>query len=254
MIQVIKIGGNILNDQGALGEFLEIFSANSHDKILIHGGGKEATSLAGELNIETKMIDGRRITDEPMLKVVTMVYGGLINKNLVAKLQALGCNAIGMSGADMNIIPAHKRNHPDIDFGYVGDFKLEDINSDGLLALINMGITPVICALTHDGKGSLLNTNADTMAAGIASALGKVSDSELHLCFEKRGVLEDAEDDSSVIPEMSKIQFDKLKAEGAIHSGMIPKLDNGFQALSEGVKKVIVRHALYPGGTVLINE
>lgn len=253
-IEVIKIGGNILNDDAVLSEFLDQFSSIAEPAILVHGGGKAATSIADALGIETKMIHGRRITDKDMLRVVTMVYGGLVNKNLVAKLQARNCNALGLTGADLNLIPAHKRVHPETDYGFVGDFEIEDINTDKLSMLLNAGVTPVFCALTHDGKGSLLNTNADTMASGIASALSTKHDVHLHLCFEKPGVLSDPDDDSSVITNLSDKNYSMLKEKGAIHSGMIPKLDNGFQALKNGVQSVFIRHALQLTGTTLYHE
>ena len=252
-LQVVKIGGNILNDESTLAEFIDLFVAMEGHKILVHGGGKEASAIAKSLGVETKMIDGRRITDKEMLRVVTMVYGGLMNKSLVAMLQSKRCNALGLTGADLNLIPAHKRNHPTIDYGYVGDFDISEIKAGRLSELIHSGVTPVFCALTHDQKGSLLNTNADTMAAGVASALSKNFEVSLHLCFEKKGVLEDAEDDDSVISNLTLEKYDTLKSAGNIHSGMIPKLDNGFNALSHGVKQVWVRHALEKSGTALIS-
>lgn len=253
-LNVIKIGGNILNDEKTLDQFLDLFSSTDSPQILVHGGGKEATQVAKALNIETTMIDGRRITDAAMLKVVTMVYGGLMNKSLVAKLQSRGCNALGLTGADLNVIPAHKRVHPSIDFGYVGDFEVADINAEILNGLLEQGIVPVFCALTHDGNGSLLNTNADTMAAGIASALAPYFHVHLHLCFEKRGVLSDPENDESVIDELGVTTYTQLKSQGAIHSGMLPKLDNGFQALGAGAATVHIRHALHINGTKLVAD
>ncbi len=254
-IQVLKIGGNIIDDSTALEQFLEDFSHAETPGILVHGGGRKASEISRRLGIQPKMFEGRRITDAASLEVVTMVYGGLINKNIVANLQSKGTNALGLSGADLNIIPATKRKTAEVDYGFVGDIDPAAIGADQLEWLLDKGITPVICALSHDGQGSLLNTNADTMAAGIARALTRKRPTELHLCFEKHGVLSDMNDDNSVIPELGKSQFLKMKAEGLVYEGMIPKLENAFAAAGSGVD-VIIRHALdqKTGTRLHINE
>ena len=256
---VIKIGGNIIDDDAKLALFLKSFAALNEKKILIHGGGKLATKLAAQLNIQQQMIDGRRITDAETLKIVTMVYTGAINKNIVAQLQSEKCNAIGISGADGNAIVAHKRKHATIDFGFVGD--VDSVNTSFLQSLIENNICPIVAPITHDGKGQLLNTNADTIAQEIAKALSKIYHVTLIYSFEKAGVLLDTEKEDSVIPVLTPSKYEELKSTGKIFAGMIPKLDNAFAALKQGVKKVIIGKAenleiLISGksGTSIIHE
>jgi acetylglutamate kinase len=239
-LTLIKIGGNIIDNPTELSQFLSDFSKIEGYKILVHGGGKSATKMAESIGLAPQMIDGRRITDAAMLDVVVMIYAGQINKNIVAQLQAKNTNAMGFSGADGNLIQSDKRNHPTINYGFVGDVK--KVNTNLLETLLSTGIVPVFCAITHDGKGQLLNTNADTIASELAIALSEVFDITLNYCFEKPGVLYDAEDDSSVIENINQELYSKLKAEKAIHSGMIPKLDNCFNSLSKGVQKIKIGH------------
>ncbi len=239
-ISIIKIGGNIIDDPTELKTFLSDFSGLEGNTILVHGGGKSATKLAQSMGLVPQMIDGRRITDAAMLEVVVGVYSGQINKDIVAQLQANGTNAMGFSGADGNLIQSDKRNHPTIDYGFVGDVK--KINTALLETLISSGITPVFCAITHDRKGQLLNTNADTIASELAIALSSVFEVTLTYCFEKPGVLFDAEDDTSVIEKINPDLYAKLKSEQAIHSGMIPKLENCFNSLSKGVQQIRIGH------------
>lgn len=240
-LYVVKIGGNVIDNPEACSRFLEAFSKLSGTKILVHGGGKVATQIAAKLQIETQMVDGRRITDKPMLDVVTMVYGGLVNKNLVAMLQTKGCNAIGLTGADGGIIRSVKRPVKTIDYGFVGD--IEAVNDVQVNALLNSDLVPVIAPLTYSNEGLLLNTNADTMASAMAVAMAKHYDVNLIYCFEKRGVLSDPENDDSVIPSLTPDQYAGYKESGAINKGMIPKLDNAFTALNTGVAKVTICHA-----------
>jgi acetylglutamate kinase len=239
-VTLIKIGGNIIDNPTELKQFLSDFSKIEGYKILVHGGGKSATKMAESIGLAPQMIDGRRITDAAMLDVVVMIYAGQINKNIVAQLQAKNTNAMGFSGADGNLIQSDKRNHPTIDYGFVGDVK--KVNTQLLETLLSNGIVPVFCAITHDGKGQLLNTNADTIASELAIALSEVFDVTLNYCFEKPGVLYDAEDDSSVIENINQELYSQLKTEKAIHSGMIPKLDNCFNSLSKGVQKIKIGH------------
>jgi acetylglutamate kinase len=239
-LYIIKIGGNIIDNPTELSQFLSDFSKMEGNKILVHGGGKSATKMAQSIGLIPQMIDGRRITDQPMLDVVVMIYAGEINKKIVAQLQANNTNAMGFSGADGNLIQSTKRNHPTIDYGFVGD--IQKVNTPLLETLINSGIVPVFCAITHDKNGQLLNTNADTIASELAIAASEVFEVTLYYCFEKAGVLTDAEDDSSVISTINQELYSKLKAEGAIHSGMIPKLDNCFNSLSKGVQKIKIGH------------
>ena len=239
-VTLIKIGGNIIDNPTELKQFLSDFSKIEGYKILVHGGGKSATKMAESIGLVPQMIDGRRITDAAMLDVVVMIYAGQINKNIVAQLQAKNTNAMGFSGADGNLIQSDKRNHPTINYGFVGDVK--KVNTQLLETLLSNGIVPVFCAITHDAKGQLLNTNADTIASELAIALSEVFDVTLNYCFEKPGVLYDAEDDSSVIENINQELYSKLKAEKAIHSGMIPKLDNCFNSLSKGVQKIKIGH------------
>ena len=239
-VTIIKIGGNIIDNPIELSQFLADFSKIEGNKILVHGGGKSATKMAESIGLVPHMIDGRRITDAAMLDVVVMIYAGQINKNIVAQLQANHINAMGFSGADGNLIQSDKRNHPTIDYGFVGDVK--KVNTKLLETLLSNGIIPVFCAITHDGKGQLLNTNADTIASELAIALSGVFEVTLNYCFEKPGVLYDAGDDSSVIEHINQELYSKLKAEKTIHSGMIPKLDNCFNSLSKGVQKIKIGH------------
>jgi acetylglutamate kinase len=240
-LYIIKIGGNIIDDEGKLAAFLDTFAQVSGKKILVHGGGKLATKVADGLGIRQQMIDGRRITDAETLKIVTMVYTGTINKNIVAQLQARGCNAIGLSGADGNSIRAHKRVHPEIDYGYVGD--VDSVDAAFLMGLLMLDKTLVFAPITHDGKGQLLNTNADTIAQELARGLGRSFDVSLVYSFEKSGVLLDAEDDRSVIGRIDPAYYQELKEKKVIFAGMIPKLDNAFAALKSGVQRVIIGKA-----------
>jgi len=237
-IKVIKVGGKILEEEASLLELLDNFAAIEGKKVLVHGGGRLATTIGEKLGIESKYVDGRRITDAETLQVVTMVYGGLANKTVVAQLQARDCNALGLTGADMNVILAEKRPVKTIDYGFVGDVK--SVDGKRLSSLINLDIVPVMAPLTHDKKGNILNTNADTIAAETAKGLSQFYDVSLIYCFEKAGVLMDEHDDDSVIPHITPESYEQLKADKIIHSGMIPKLDNAFDAISQGVKKVII--------------
>jgi len=240
-LSVVKIGGNVIENRRALAAFLNDFAALEGSKIIVHGGGKEATLMAQQLGIPVQMIDGRRVTDAATLDLITMVYGGKINKTIVAQLQALGCNALGFTGADGNSITALKRSPQPVDFGFVGDvFKVETAL---LKVLFQQGITPVFCAITHDGAGQLLNTNADTVAASLAKALATDFEVQLMYCFEKKGVLENVEDNASVLPKINAELYEKLKQENKIHSGMLPKLHNCFDALQQGVKHVFIGDA-----------
>ncbi|WP_298661878.1 acetylglutamate kinase [uncultured Barnesiella sp.] len=240
-LTLIKVGGKIVEEQATLSRLLASFAAIPGRKVLVHGGGRSATAMASRLGIESRMVGGRRITDKVMLEVVTMVYAGLVNKNIVAGLQALGVNALGMTGADMNILLSDKRPVGEVDYGYVGDVRRVD--AAALSALIEMGVVPVIAPLTHDGQGSMLNTNADTMAGETAKALASRYEVSLVYCFEKRGVLRDENDDNSVIAEMTRQQFETYRAEGVVQGGMIPKLENAFDAIRHGVREVIITRA-----------
>ena len=238
---IIKIGGNIIDDEAKLSSFLDKFSAITDHKILVHGGGRLATTVAEAMNIPQQMIDGRRITDADTLKVVTMVYAGTINKNIVASLQAKGCNAMGLTGADGNTILSHKRIHPVTDYGFVGD--VDAVNSSLADLLLQQAISLVFAPLTHDGKGTLLNTNADTIAQELAKGMSSLYDVSLIYCFEKNGVLRNAANDNSVIPAINLSSFMQMKKDGIISDGMIPKLQNAFTALDAGVKSVCIGHA-----------
>jgi acetylglutamate kinase len=238
---IIKIGGNIIDDESKLSLFLRDFAAINANKILIHGGGKLATRLAEQMNAPQQLVDGRRITDAATLKIVTMVYAGYINKTIVAQLQANGCNALGLTGADGNVIRAHKRVHATIDYGFVGD--VDSIDVSLLTTLLRQGLCPVLCPITHDKNGQLLNTNADTIAQEAAKALSALFDIELIYSFEKNGVLLDVDNENSVIKKLTVAHYSELKTEGKIFAGMIPKLDNAFSALKCGVKKVIIGKA-----------
>lgn len=240
-LTLIKVGGKIVEEPDTLQQLLRDFSSIEGHKVLVHGGGRSATKIASQLGIESQMVNGRRITDAEMLKVVTMVYGGLVNKNIVAGLQSLQVNALGLTGADMNIMRSDKRPVKDVDYGFVGDVK--EVNADVLASLIQQGIVPVLAPLTHDKQGHMLNTNADTIAGEAAKALDKYFDVTLMFCFEKKGVLLNEDNDESVIPEIDRASFQKYVAEGIIQGGMIPKLENAFQAIDAGVKEVIITQA-----------
>lgn len=240
-LTIIKVGGKIVEEENSLQQLLEDFTSIPGNKVLVHGGGRSATQMAERLGIESNMVDGRRITDEETLKVVTMVYAGLVNKNIVAKFQSLNVNALGLTGADMNIMLAKKRPVTDIDYGFVGD--MEAVDGKMLSSLIKEDIVPVLAPLTHDGKGHLLNTNADTIAGETAKALANYFNVTLIFCFEKKGVLMNEDDDNSVIPHLNRESFRQYVSEGVIQGGMIPKLQNAFEALSVGVKKVIITKA-----------
>ncbi len=241
---IIKIGGNILDDAQRLQSFLTDFAALAGPKILVHGGGKIASAIGQQLGIAPQLVDGRRITDAATLNLVTMVYGGLVNKQVVAGLQAAGCNALGVTGADGNLIVAHKRPVATIDYGFVGDIAgAASINAVALQALLAQQFTPVFAPLTHDGQGNLLNTNADTIASVLATALAPLYRVKLIYCFEKSGVLQNTADDASVISEINTAKYKKLKSNGTITQGMIPKMDNAFAALSQGVHSVQIGDA-----------
>ena len=240
-LTIIKIGGNVINDELALRQFLADFSKVEGKKILVHGGGKIATEVSSKLGVVTKMHEGRRITTAENLDVVVQIYAGLINKNVVAQLQKEGCNAIGLTGADGNSILAVKRPVKEVDFGFVGD--VVEVNSASIHALLENDMTPVFCAVTHNKEGQLLNTNADTIAAELAIGMSELYDTELVYCFEKNGVLMDMEDDHSVIPIIDSAKYEELKKENIIHEGMLPKMENCFEALQKNVGKVIIGNA-----------
>jgi acetylglutamate kinase len=240
-LTVIKIGGNVIDNPAALKRFLTSFSSIPGAKILIHGGGKIATQVAEKLGIKTTMVDGRRITDQPMLDVVTMVYGGLVNKQIVTRLQALDINAIGLTGADAGTVLAIKRPVKDIDYGMVGD--IQEVDSGQIQFFLRQDLTPVFAPITYSTAGDLLNTNADTMASAIAVDMAHHNNVTLVYCFEKKGVLANPDDDDSVITELNPALYAEHKAAGSINKGMIPKLDNAFNALDNGVAKVIICHA-----------
>lgn len=240
-LTVIKVGGKIVEEEDSLKKLLADFSAIEGKKVLVHGGGRSATAIAAQLGIESKMVNGRRITDAETLKVVTMVYAGLVNKTIVARLQALGVNALGLTGADLNYMRSDKRPVKEVDYGFVGDVK--EVNSELLADLISKGVVPVLAPLTHDKQGNMLNTNADTIAGEAAKALSKHFDVTLMYCFEKKGVLMDENDDDSVIPEITRPLFDEYVENGVIQGGMIPKLENSFEAISAGVTKVVITKA-----------
>lgn len=248
-LTIVKVGGKIVEEPDTLAALLRDFASIDGFKLLVHGGGRSATKVAASLGVETKMIDGRRVTDAEMLRVVTMVYGGLVNKNIVAGLQGLGVDALGMTGADMNIIRSDRRPVKTVDYGFVGDVK--EVNGEAIASLVRSGVVPVIAPLTHDGKGSLLNTNADTMAGETAKGLAEYFDVHLVFCFEKNGVLRDENDDDSVISEIDSASYAQLKEQGIVSGGMIPKLDNAFDAIESGVSEVIITKASYIGNLAL---
>ena len=247
-VVVIKVGGAVVEDETQLSQLLQDFSAIEGKKVLVHGGGRRATQVAARLGIESKMVGGRRITDGEMLDVVTMVYGGLVNKNLVARLQAHHVNALGLAGADMNVIRSHRRppvavkgdagTSQTIDYGYVGD--VDTVDGQQLFQLLEQGIIPVMAPLTHDGEGHILNTNADTIASETAKALASYYEVTLVFCFEKKGVLSNPDDDNSVIPVITQADFDRYRADGTISGGMIPKIENALAAIRAGVRQVII--------------
>ncbi|KOY52757.1 acetylglutamate kinase [Polaribacter dokdonensis] len=245
-LSIIKIGGNIIEDEASLNTFLQLFANLEGHKILVHGGGKRATLIASKLGINSKLIDGRRITDAETLEVITMVYGGLVNKNIVAKLQALNIDALGLTGADINSIQSVKRPIQKIDYGFVGDVK--QIASSSIDKLIQANFTPVFCAITHDKKGQLLNTNADTIANTIAAGMSRIYDTSIYYCFELNGVLQDFNDKESVIKHINAESYKELLEKGIISDGMIPKIDNCFDALQNGVQKV------YIGNTAMLTK
>lgn len=253
-INVVKIGGNVIDDPTALADFVEIFSSLDGPKILVHGGGKEATRLSKGMGIETIMIEGRRVTDRATLDIVTMTYAGLINKRIVAMLQAAGCNALGFSGADGNIIKASRRPANPIDYGFVGDIDPKDVNDTLIRILLEAGITPVVCAICHDGNGTLLNCNADSVASAIAIGASRIAPTVLTYCFEKTGVLADVDDEKSVIPLITIENFNILKENGTVAKGMIPKLTNALDSAAKGVKEVRICKAenlLSDSGTII---
>ena len=255
-LTVVKVGGAVVEDEAQLTQLLKDFSAIEGYKVLVHGGGRKATKMAERLGIETKMVEGRRITDADMLEVVTMVYGGLVNKNLVARLQANGVNALGLTGADANAIRSHKRPLKNgVDYGFVGD--VDQADGEMLGRLIEAGITPIMAPLTHDGEGHILNTNADTIASETAKALAKLYDVTLIFAFEKKGVLSNPDDEDSVIATINREDFNRYVADGTIAGGMIPKIENALQAVEAGVGKVVITKAtalLGNQGTVISND
>ncbi len=240
-LTLIKVGGKIVEEEASLRQLLADFAQIAGHKVLVHGGGRSATALAARLGIESRMVNGRRITDADMLRVVTMVYGGLVNKQVVAGLQALGVNALGLTGADMDYMRSAKRPAGEVDYGFVGDVR--QVNAALLADLISRGVVPVLAPLTHDGQGHLLNTNADTIAAEAAKALARHFEVTLMFCFEKKGVLADERDDNSVIPHLDPATFKACVERGTIQGGMIPKLENAFEALRAGVKRVVITRA-----------
>lgn len=240
-ITVVKIGGNVIDDPAVLKRFIADFAAMPGPKILVHGGGKVATRLAERLELKVQMVDGRRITDKGTLDVVTMVYAGLINKQLVAGLQAAGCNALGLSGADGNAVTARRRAPQPIDYGFVGD--IEKVDSRLLGRLLEAGVTPVFCAIMHDGQGTLLNCNADSVASAIALGAAQIAPAELVFCFEKSGVLRDPDDETTLIREITAESYAALKAEGVVSKGMIPKIENALKAVANGVRSVTIKHS-----------
>lgn len=260
MIKVIKIGGNVVDNEQMLQNFLRDFAALDGPRILVHGGGVMASRMQEALGQQPVMIEGRRVTDEQTLRVVTMVYSGWCNKHITALLQSYSCNAIGLSGCDGNVITASRRaprmvNGELVDYGFIGDVKAEGVNAGFLSTLVNGGISPVLCAINHDGKGDLLNTNADTIAQSVAVSLAQAGEEvQLIYCFEKPGVLLDKDDDSTLIKNMDKELFVELRNKGKVADGMIPKLENSFQAIDFGVKSVVICHAaniLEGKGTIL---
>ncbi len=242
-VEVVKIGGNVIDSPEALDSFLRDFAAMPGRRVLIHGGGKEATRMCREMGIETKMIDGRRVTDADTLEIVTMVYAGLINKRIVARLQALGCDAVGLTGADGNAIPATRRPANPIDFGFVGDIDPAKVSDDFLGLLLDSGRVPVVCAICHDEGGTLLNCNADSVAGAVATALSRIAPVRLTYCFERPGVMADPEDDTTLIPLVTRESFETLKGEGTVSGGMLPKIENALRCAEAGVEEVRICRA-----------
>lgn len=254
MINVVKIGGNVIDDPTALGAFLDRFTSLPGSKILIHGGGKEASRISRDMGIEPHMIDGRRVTDGATLDIVTMVYAGLINKRIVAALQARGVDAVGLSGADGNVIPATRRTATPVDFGYVGDIDPSYVSDTFLGMLLDGGYVPVVCAICHDEHGTLLNCNADTVAAAVAVGASRLGLTNLTYCFEMDGVLSNVDDPTSVIPTLTRDDFDDLRAHGIVAGGMLPKLTTALDAANRGVSSVRICRAESlgaPGGTII---
>lgn len=254
MINVVKIGGNVIDSPQALEKFLRDFAAMTGRRILVHGGGKEATRLSRALGVETKMIEGRRVTDRSTLDIVTMVYAGLINKRIVAMLQSLGCDAVGLTGADGGSIPARRRPARPVDYGFVGDIDAAKVDSDFIGNLLDSGAVPVFCAICHDGAGTLLNCNADSVAAAVARGAARLAPVRLTYCFEKPGVMTDPDDDSSVVPLVTPEIFADMRREGTVAGGMIPKLQNALECAAEGVEEVRICNAealLRDGGTIV---
>lgn len=254
MINVVKIGGNIIDNPEALHAFLADFAAMPGKKILVHGGGKEATRMSESMGVKANMIEGRRVTDRQTLDIVTMVYAGLINKRIVSLLQSLGCNAIGLTGADGNAIPATRRPAEPIDFGFVGDIDPTQVNAGMLATLLDAGMVPVFCAICHDGAGTLLNCNADSVASAVARGAATVEPTRLTFCFEKPGVMTDVNDESSVIPLVTAESFARLKEDGIVAAGMIPKLQNALVSAEQGVMEVRICKAEAlngSGGTII---
>lgn len=243
MIKVVKIGGNVVDNPEALSRFIADFASLDGKKILVHGGGKEATRMSTKMEIPTTMIEGRRVTTRETLDVVTMVYAGLVNKRIVSMLQAAGCDAIGLTGADGNAIKATRRNPEPIDYGYVGDIDPKDVNDTLIASLLAQGITPVFCAITHDGNGTLLNCNADTIASSVAIGASRIEPTELIYCFEQPGVMEDIERPDSLIPLITPEIYADLRNRGVVNKGMIPKIDNAFAAIDKGVTSVTIKHS-----------
>jgi len=239
-LSIIKIGGNVIENKTELSKLLTLFASLEGLKILVHGGGKLATQLASKLGVESKMINGRRVTNAETLEVITMVYAGLTNKNIVAELQSNNCNAIGLSGADGNAIQAHKRPVKEIDFGFAGD--VDGVNSTMISKLLEVDLIPIFCPMTHDGNGQLLNTNADTIASELAIGMSELYDTSLYYCFEKKGVLLDVSDENSVVQHINSEKYKALLTDGIIADGMLPKLENCFHALNKNVRKVCIGH------------
>lgn len=256
-LKIFKIGGNVIDNPEALATFLDEFAAIEGPKILVHGGGKESTRMSKRLGIETTMINGRRVTDSETIDVVTMVYAGLVNKRIVARLQSLGCDAIGLSGADGDAIRATRRSPLPVDFGFVGDITPDGINVEFISMLLKGDKTPVFCAINHDGKGTLLNCNADSVAAALAKGLSKVANVDLIYCFEQKGVLQDVNDPESVIPLVTPSSFPRLREDGIVSDGMIPKIENALDAVAYGVNTVTIRGSRGIGdnsGTIITNS
>lgn len=241
---IIKIGGNVIDNKDLLCSFLKDFSEIKGKKILVHGGGKIATSIGEKLGIQSKYVDGRRITDNETIDLVTMVYGGLVNKRLAALLQSLNCNAIGITGADSNLLPAKKRPVKEIDYGWVGDINADEIKSQSWQLFLENGLTPVVAPLTHDGKGFMLNINADTLASVLAVSLSKYYDVSLIFCFEKNGVLLNVNDENSAISKLTYNDYSSLKKSNKLFAGILPKIDNAFDAINKGVEEVIIGNSL----------